>query len=204
MSIQLTAYYDYICPFCNRMALLLNSIKTIQGKDFSIQWKAFSIEQQNSSKGPDYKLWEHPEAPSKGLKALAASKAAENQGEDVFLALHDELFKAGWKRKENIADDAVLLSVAESAGLEMDRFKKEMKNSAVWNAVGKDHREARDKHNIFGVPTLVFQKGRPVYVKLTDLPPSDSERLSLFELIRDMAEDRPYLMELKRPDIALL
>jgi predicted DsbA family dithiol-disulfide isomerase len=186
------------------MALLLKSIKNAPGADLFIEWKAFSIEQQNSRKGPDYKLWEHPENPSKGLAALAASKAAANLGEDFFLAFHEEVFKAGCVRFENIAEEGVLLGAAQRAGMDVDRFKADMKAPAFWNAVGKDHREAREIHNIFGAPTLIFDKGRPVYVKITELPPSVTERLSLFELIRDMAEDRPYLIELKRPDLPML
>jgi predicted DsbA family dithiol-disulfide isomerase len=186
------------------MALLLKSIQNAPGMDLSVQWKAFSIEQQNSRKGPDYKLWEHPEAPSKGLAALAAAKAAATLGEDVFLAFHEEVFKAGCVRFENIGEEGVLLGASQRAGMDVNRFKADMKASAFWNAVGEDHREARDLHNIFGAPTLIFDKGRPVYVKLAELPTSAAERLSLFELIRDMAEDRPYLMELKRPDLPML
>jgi hypothetical protein len=59
--------------------------------------------------------------------------------------------------------------------------------------------ESRKKHEVFGVPTLVFGDKQPVFVKLKSLPKSKAERISLFEFIEDMGAKRPYVLELKRP-----
>ena len=60
MNTELTVYFDYLCPYANRTVTWLESIKDKAGNGLSIYWKTFSIEQQNSKKGPEYKLWEHP------------------------------------------------------------------------------------------------------------------------------------------------
>ena len=57
-------------------------------------WNTFSLDQQNSEKGPDFMMWEHPDYPSQGVRALVAAKAAKNQGELLFLRFHLATFKA--------------------------------------------------------------------------------------------------------------
>ena len=204
MSVKLTFYYDYLCPFACRLALLLDDPDVTGSTDIKVNWKAFSLEQQNSKKGPDFKLWEHPEFPARGVKALAASKAAANQGEELFGKFHYQIFRLRHDKHQNIADDSLLAAAAENTGLEMNRFEKDMKDPATWESVGRDHQEGKEIHNLFGVPTLIFETGKPVYVKISELPVSGSDKRTLFELIVDMAVRHPCLMELKRPDMKIL
>jgi predicted DsbA family dithiol-disulfide isomerase len=204
MSTELTFYYDYLCPFANRLASLLSMLAQSGKLDMNICWKAFSLEQNNSTRGADFKYWEHSEAPSRGVRALAAAKAAANQGQAAFLIFHYALFDARHRQGKNIGDPGILMEIAEKAGLQVNRLNRDMADPACWQAVGKDHEDARENHNVFGVPTLIFPKGRPVYIKLSALPASLDEQLSLFHMIKNMAEDRPYLLELKRPDLKML
>jgi predicted DsbA family dithiol-disulfide isomerase len=165
----------------------------------SVQWKTFSLEQQNSKEGPDFMLWENPDYPSQGFMALVAAKAAINQGQPSFLKFHRATFKARHEEGKDIGDLEVLKEIALKTDLDLARFERDVARDETWQAAGEDHTESRKKYNVFGVPTLVFEQGKPVYVKLQSIPESREERLSLFELIADMGAERPYLLELKRP-----
>jgi predicted DsbA family dithiol-disulfide isomerase len=182
----------------------LESIKEDVGKGLSIKWKAFSLEQQNNQKGPDFKIWEHPDYPSLGLPALVAAKAAENQGEGAFIKFHLAVFEARHGLGKNIRKPEVLKEIAGEVNLDPGPFEKDCEDPKTREAVGKDHMEARKKYNIFGVPTLIFDDKKPVYIKIEAVPQSKKERISLFESIYKMAVIQPYLIEVKRPDPILL
>ena len=177
----------------------MESIKTEVADGLSIQWKTFSLDQQNSEKGPDFMMWEHPDYSSRGIPALVAAKAAENQGEPLFLRFHLATFEARHDEGKDIADRKVLRGIVECAGLDPVRFEQDIAREETWHAVGEDHMESKRKYGVFGVPTLVFGQEQVVFVKLGPIPESKEERISLFELIYGMGVKRPYLLELNRP-----
>jgi len=177
----------------------LDSIKTEVADGLSIQWKTFSLDQQNSEKGPDFMMWEHPDYSSRGIPALVAAKAAKNQGEPLFLRFHLAIFEARHDEGKDIADRKVLRGIVEYAGLDPVRFEQDIAREETWHAVGEDHMESKRKYGVFGVPTLVFGQEQVVFVKLGPIPESKEERISLFELIYGMGVKRPYLLELKQP-----
>lgn len=170
----------------------------------SIKWKTFSLEQQNNKQGPDFKIWENPEYPSRGFPALTAAKASKNQGEQAFLKFHFALFEALHEFRKNIGKPEVLREIAEDTGLNISQFERDRTDEKTRRAVGEDHLNAREKHNIFGVPTLTFNDKNPVYIKLVSIPKSKEEQISLFQSIYNTAVKRPYLLEVKRPDPILL
>jgi predicted DsbA family dithiol-disulfide isomerase len=177
----------------------LDSIKDTAGGGLSIQWKRFSLEQQRAQKeNPDFKIWEQPDTPSRGILALVASQAAEYQGEAPFRRFHLAVFEAKHSQDRDIADLDVLKEIARGSGLDMTRFENDMANRETWLAIGRDHEEGREKYGVMGVPTLVFPGENAIFVKLTELPDSREERVGLFGYVAKGAVDRPYLAEFKR------
>ena len=69
-------------------------------------------------------------------------------------------------------------------------------SSRQW--VGVDHREAEEKYEVFGVPTLVFEEKWPFFLKLGTLPDAKEENVSFFKDIKELIVGRPYLLEMKR------
>ena len=182
------------------MVTWLESIKTELDGGLTIQWKAFSLEQQNNQEGADFRIWERQDYPSRGVLALVASKAALNQGDSSFLNFHMATFEALHDKGEDISDGEVLRDIAKNVGLDLEQFDQDMKRDETWRIVGEDHTESKKKYNVFGVPTFIFGRGQAVYVKLESIPESREERDSLFQLIYDMGAEKTYLLELKRPD----
>ena len=168
------------------------------GKTIDIRWKCFSLEQAHSSKGGDFKRWDHSDVANRSLKALQAAKCAQLQGNLLFDPFHLLLFEAFHKEKKDTNNDRVLQEIAQEARLDVDRFMEDFKSNESCKLVGQDHSEALEKYEVFGVPTLVFDESRPCFLKLGRLPDSKQEHVIFFKEIKEVIVARPYLLEMKR------
>ena len=162
-------------------------------------WKYFSLEQVNNKEGPDWKLWEQPDDYySRGRNAFHAAEAARSQGEALFDAFHYALLRARHEEKQDIAGMETLNKVAEGVGLDMDRFRKDLRDRRLLDRLAEDHTFAVESLGIFGTPTLVFPEQKAVFLKMMP-PPSSEEAFAVFEDVRHMAVNRLQIKEIKRP-----
>ena len=74
-----------------------------------------------------------------------------------------------------------------------------MKNGAGIPLLAQDHEEAENELGIFGVPTLLFEKGKPIFVKLEEGDWEGQDDEGLLDAVIAASADRPYLLELKTP-----
>ena len=169
------------------------------GPKLTINWKYFSLEQVNSQQGAQWKIWEQPEDyPSRGLRAFWAAEAARRQGETAFSCFHIALLRARHEQRRDIADMNTLIEVAESADLEMTQFQKDISDRQLLARLAEDHTFAVETLGVFGTPTLVFPERQAIFLKMSPLP-SPEECLSVFTELRQLAERRQYIQEVKRP-----
>jgi len=169
------------------------------GPKLTINWKYFSLEQVNSQQGAQWKIWEQPEDyPSRGLRAFWAAEAARRQGEAAFSCFHIALLRARHEQRRDIADMNTLIEVAESADLEMTQFQKDLSDRQLLARLAEDHTFAVETLGVFGTPTLVFPERQAIFLKMSPLP-SPEECLSVFTELRQLAERRQYIQEVKRP-----
>lgn len=171
-------------------------------------YKSFILEQVNfqAKRGPDWKVWEDETFPSRDLPPLEAAKCAALQGEETFRRFHLLLFRARHQKKLDITNQLILLDVAKEAGLDGERFARDLKGRGQREVVAREHLEAVEKFGIFGVPTLIFDDGMPLFVKLKEGRWEGSERedLELLERLRQLSMDQPYVLEVKQPESAFL
>ncbi len=171
------------------------------GPKLVIDWKYFSLEQVNNQQGPQWKVWEQPEDyPSRGLRAFQAAEATRRQGEAAFKTFHMSLLRARHEQRQDIADPDTLVQVARGAGLDMAQFEKDFSDRQLLAKLAEDHTHAVETLGIFGTPTLVFPEKQAVFLKLSS-PPSPEESLSVFTEVRQMAEQRRNILEIKRPQL---
>ena len=169
------------------------------GPKLTINWKYFSLEQVNSQQGAQWKIWEQPEDyPSRGLRAFWAAEATRRQGEAAFSCFHIALLRARHEQRRDIADMNTLIEVAESADLEMTQFQKDLSDRQLLAKLAEDHTFAVETLGVFGTPTLVFPERQAIFLKMSPLP-SPEECLSVFTELRQLAERRQYIQEVKRP-----
>lgn len=169
---NVTVYYDYICPFCYL------GTKRILGlsKEFNltIDWKGLEI---------------HPEFPPQGKKrtktlksksfaetiremakednieiklpgyatnsrlSLEASEFAKIKGK--FLEFHIGIYEAYFLEGRNIGDIEIVLDIGEKAGLHRSDLVECLNKRTMFDNIEANKKEAED-NIILGVPTFIF------------------------------------------------
>lgn len=191
-------YSDYTCPTSWAAVRWLDQVQEVLGDRLQVTYRAFPLEQVNA-KDPDFKVWEHAnDGKSSTMRAFQAAHAASKQGEEAFRKMNDGLYARRHVDGRNLAGQRVLEKTAEEAGLDMDRFREDLKSDEVFAIVRDDYLKGRDEIGVFGTPTLVFDNGNAAYLKFTwhDTP---EEAVNFFYEFVDIVQDRPKVLEIKRP-----
>ena len=174
--------------------------KEKQGESLRTSWKHFQLEQVNSKQGPEWKVWEQPdEHQARSLVAAMASQAARRQGEEIFERFHLALLTArhGGDERIPLNEEEPIVKLAAEVGLDIARFREDLRDRESLAVVGRDHTEAVENHGVFGTPTFLFENGNGAYLK-SFIPPAE-DSVSFFEEFVSMVSGRSYVGELKRP-----
>ena len=190
-------FYDYRCPFVYRASLLLQNVQDSGERALDVRWRYFSLAQVNS-KDDGWTVWDAPESEDvKGRLAFKAAEAARRQ--DRFEEFHLPLLHARHRDRLDIDDLAVVERVAVEAGLDLDRFRKDIADPEIVYAIARDHEPAVKEHGIFGTPTFLFPSGAAAYVRLSAAP-EGADAVRIFDKILSVAGDEPGILEIKRPN----
>ena len=199
-KIKVDIYADPACPYVYNAAVWLDRVRRGDGDGLDVTWRHFSLEQANSKLGPDWKVWEQPDpASTRSLLSQVVLEAARRQGIDAFETYHLALLTArhGGRGRIALNDADQLLDVARDAGLDVQQLRRDMRDPALAERIGRDHTEAVKEYGVFGTPTFVFEGGRAAYLK-TFIPPED-DSVAFFEHFVAITASRSYFGELKRP-----
>src|SRR2546423_3214777 len=181
------------------MTKLIDAVGRSGQRNLKVRWRFFSLTQVNHrSEDPDdaWTVWTAPESESvRGRLAFKAAEAARRQG--TFDAFHMALLDARHNDRADIESEAVIEGVARTAGLDLQRFQRDLADPEILAALSRDHREAREVHGVFGTPTLVFPSGA-AYVRLAHVVP-DPEAVRVFDHIAGTVEGEPAGLEIKPP-----
>ena len=126
-KITIFIFSEFSCPFCKRVEDTLNAIEKEYGEQVRFVFKHVPLPM-------------HPDA----RPAALASWAALQQGK--FWQFHDELFTDQSKRGED-----TYLEIAKKIGLNVEKFKTDMKSDAAAKAIDEDMALA-DKLQVRGTP----------------------------------------------------
>jgi predicted DsbA family dithiol-disulfide isomerase len=190
-------FYDYMCPFVYRASLLLQNVRDSGERPLDVRWRYFSLAQVNS-KDDGWTVWEAPDSEHvKGRFAFKAAEAARRQ--DRFEDFHLPLLHARHRDRLDIDDVAVVERVAVEAGLDLDRFRKDVADPEIVYAIARDHEPAVKEHGIFGTPTFLFPSGAAAYVRVSEAP-EGADAVRIFDRIVSVAGDEPRILEIKRPN----
>ena len=179
----------------------LDLVKQARGGEEPIElnWKPFSLDQVNQKVGEDYKVWSEPEEniPDR-VWGLRAGVAAGRQGDDALRRFMPLLLKARHDGRENLGDMAVLTRVAGEAGLDVERFERDVKDRSSLEEVAASHEAAVEEHGVFGTPTFVFENGTSTFLKLIR-PDTPEQADAAFDHVLGLMEANAYVGEIKRP-----
>ena len=177
----------------------LDRVKRHYGERLDVTWKSFSLEQVNSREGPDWKVWDEPNAErSRTLLSMRAGKAAIRQGGEPFERFHLALLVARHSGNGRIPlnQEGPLMALASEAGLDIARFEKDLHDGGLLDEIARDHTEAVERLGVFGTPTFVFENGSSAYLK--SFVPPDEDSVPFFEHFVGLCQ-RTYVGEVKRP-----
>ncbi len=192
--IELEVFYDYFCPFVYRASVLLQNVG--RTRNLKVAWRYFSLTQVNS-KDEGWTVWDAPATENvRGRLAFKAAEAARRQGR--FEDFNMPLLEARHRDRLDIDQLEVVERVAVDAGLDLERFRKDISDPGILASLARDHQEAVKKHGVFGTPTLVFPDGASAYVRLAEAPEgADAQRI--FDRVMTVAAREPSILEIKRP-----
>jgi len=189
-------FYDYLCPFVYRASVLLENVRQTGARNVKIRWRYFSLTQINS-KDEGWTIWDAPESDNvRGRLAFKAAEAARQQ--DRFDDFHMLLLRRRHVDRADIDDVGVIERVADEAGIDIDRFRRDMADSTILSTLERDHRGAIAEHGVFGTPTFVFPDGAAAYFRLSAVP-EVSDSVALYDRLIGVASDEPRILEVKRP-----
>lgn len=192
MEFQL--YYDYLCPFVYRASLLLANVA--EERTIDVRWRYFSLTQVNS-KEPGWTVWDAPAGERvRGRLAFKAAEAARRQ--DRFDGYHKALLLARHHDRLDIDDIKIVEQVADDAGIDLERFRRDLEDPAIIDALARDHQYAVSTLGVFGTPTFVFSNGASAYIRLSEAP-SGADAVRVFDSLIAVAENEPGILEIKRP-----
>jgi predicted DsbA family dithiol-disulfide isomerase len=187
-------YFDYLCPFVYRASLLLTNVAADRSPDVS--WRYFSLTQVNS-KEDGWTVWDAPPTDRvRGRLAFTAAEAARRQGR--FEVFHGALLAARHQARLDIDDVRVIEQVADDSGLDLERFRRDVNDPSIMQALARDHMHAVATHGVFGTPTFVFPNGASAYIRLAEAP-AGPEAVDLYDKLVAMAADETRVLEIKRP-----
>lgn len=196
--VAIDVYIDYLCPYAHAGAAWLREVRAQREGGLEINWKFFPLEQVNSDKGADWKVWEQSvEHLTRGWQGFRAAVAAMQQGDEAFEQFHFAWFQALHDTPVGVKRPTVS-EVAAKVGLDMTRFERDFADRELWQRVGNDYESGREQFGVFGTPTVVFADGTAAYLQTRPAPPKE-EALAVWQDFVTLVCDRPYLKEIKRP-----
>jgi protein-disulfide isomerase len=134
-KITIVEFSDFECPYCARAVGEIAAIMAAYPNDVKLVFKQFPLEM-------------HPHA----VMAAEAALAAHDQGK--FWEMHDRLYA----NAQRLSPESIF-ALAQSIGLDMMRFTRDMESGRFRKVVAEDVAEG-DRIGVFGTPSL-FIDGKP-------------------------------------------
>lgn len=204
------AFVDFHCPFSYRIVAWLDDLGP---ERVSVRHHLYAIEQANrDATSTEWRLWDQPldyrhwkDVPEKRplLSFLAMAIVEATQPADVAQAFRLTLYMAKFDFGKDISDLEVVEQAARMSGVTPGRIQAALadpvQEAAARARIAADWALARGEYEIFGVPTLRLDGGRPTYTRLGEaVSAADGPRL--LETLRAVRLGPPEILELKVAD----
>lgn len=202
-AIRILVWSDYVCPFCYLEVPVLDQAARAFRDDIAIDWRAFELRPDPvPTLDPDgeylHRVWNqsvYPMAQERGMtlrlppvqprsrKAHEAAAFARDAG--ALDAMNRALFRAFFEDGRDLADLDVLVTVAQSVGLDAESLRAALVQDRYAPQVLEDERLAQ-QIGISGVPAMVVTAGHQAYL-LSGAQPYETVK----DVIERAAAERP-------------
>lgn len=198
---EVVVYSDYVCPFCYLGRESLEQYREQRDEPLATVWHPFDLRghkrdesgeiQEDVDDGKDeayfervrenvQRLGEKYDAPidldatpdTDSWDAQQAALYVREAHPEQFAAFDDALFAAYWLDHRDIGDEAVIVDVAESVGLDGEAVREAV-NDEKWAEELEAEFQAARERGVTGVPTFVYDN----HAARGAVPPEQLERL---------------------------
>lgn len=150
-KVQLVVFSSFQCPGCKEFVPMMNQLLADYDGEIAVVFKHFPLSKQCN---PKLTIDPHPQ----GCAAAMAAEAARQQGK--FWKFHDSLFAV-----DRFVGDETLIQVAEAAGCDVERFKRDRESEATKKKVRADI-ELGNEREVNATPTVFLNGRRLKYLSL--------------------------------------
>ncbi|WP_267643447.1 DsbA family oxidoreductase [Haloarchaeobius amylolyticus] len=199
---RITVYSDYVCPFCYLGRESLRRYQATREDDLEIDWRPFDLQSHKRNPDgsldetvEDGKDDEYFEQAKQGVRRLqerydvemeldlatevdsldaqvASYYVKQHYPYEQWLDFDVAIFDALWQESRDIGDEAVLVDLAEDAGIPGDEIRSALDDDGL-RAELRDQFDAAQRAGITGVPTFTYED----YAARGAVPPEQLERL---------------------------
>jgi 2-hydroxychromene-2-carboxylate isomerase len=106
-----------------------------------------------------FKPWRGEHWPTPTLPAFEAAWCAALQSEALVLDYDLRIRRAFFAESRDIGSPAVLLEIADEAGLDPDRLARDLEQRAARAAILEEARLGQERYRVRGTPTLMLDDG---------------------------------------------
>ena len=119
------------------------------------EWWLAAIQEPRAAFEP----WRGETWPTTTLPAFEAAWCADRQGDARFLDFDLRIRRAFFAESRDIGRPDVLLEIAQEAGLDVDRLRRDLERGEVRSAILEDARLGQERYRVRGTPTLMLGDG---------------------------------------------
>ena len=201
-NVIVDVYFDFACPYVHSAAAWMREVNQQLGDaPIQVNWKFFPLEQVNAPADAETAIWDlPPDRRSRSRDSMHAAIAARRQGRDSFDRFHATLLALKHEEGLDHGKRSTLEEAASRTQLDLERFRADLDDRELLKEIRVDYEFARDGLGVFGTPTFVFHGGQSAYLRLLPAPPSE-DAIPLWEDFVCAVCDRPYVREIKRPQL---
>ena len=198
MTTSFAVTWDYRCPYArNAHEHVVAGLRA--GAGWDVRFVPFSLDQAHVADG-DTPVWDEPDR-YPGLLATQVGIVVRDRVPDRFLDVHHALFAARHDGARDTRDRQVLADVLVGAGVDAGAVLAELDDGWPLDAFRKEHEEAVDSHQVFGVPTFVAGD-HAVFVRVLARPAGDASlATSTIDRVLNLVNGFPELNEFKHTSI---
>lgn len=199
---RLGVYSDYVCPFCYLGREALSQYQATREEPLGIEWHPFDLRSHKRrpdgtidtsvEDGKDEAYFGQARENVRRLRERYGVEMELDLSRDIdsfdaqvvsyyvhehydyatWLAFDEAVFEALWTERRDIGDEAVLVELAEDAGVDADEVRSALADETLDEEL-RERFAAAQQQGISGVPTFVYDG----YAARGAVPPEQLERL---------------------------
>lgn len=183
-------YVDPRCPWCYQTSRWARRLEALG--EVTIDWRPFSLDVINK-RDEGRRAADFGSAPA--LRLLTAVR--ERAGHEAAGRFYSAIAGAVHDRALRVDDPDALGDAVRAAGVDAGIASQVLADPSSWDAVLSLHDEAQNQHHIFGVPTIVLDRGDVMFGPIIVDVPDDTETVELWRHFSWLTRNHNFA-ELKR------